>query len=509
MKPTIQQQTFIDALISTDSNLCLRARAGCGKTSSILMAIDAHTSTPSLSGRSIWVCAYNKAIADEVGAKLKSRGHQWPQVSASTVHSAGMGLLKYIFHPKVDENKVKDLIWSRIDRRLSDYHILDSYFTQVTSLVSKAKQSGFGFFDDCQIGDARAWYDLADHYDINGLDDTTQMDKIVAAAQVIYRESLDRTDVIDFDDMILLPLVKNLKVKYVKDLVFVDEAQDLSRARQALIRKFISPSTGRIVIVGDDKQAIYGFSGADAQALDNLTSQMDATVLPLSVTWRCPKAVVEVAQRIVPDLEAAENAPQGTVSRIATLDGLSSPFKPGREEDAILCRNTAPLINIAYKLIRSGVPCKVEGRSIGEGLINLARRWKVTSTASLTDRLIDYRDREVQKALAKGQELRASEIQDRVETVLQVIAAVNHQGKNRVEDVVQFIEDLFKDGADSVVTLCTYHRSKGREWNRVMLWEHGARCPSKAARQEWQKVQESNLAYVAITRAKNELVFVG
>lgn len=74
--------------------------------------------------------------------------------------------------------------------------------------------------------------------------------------------------------------------------------------------------------------------------------------------------------------------------------------------------------------------------------------------------------------------------------------------------MVEFIERLFADGMDNVVTLATYHRSKGREWDRVVLWEHASRCPSKAARQEWQLEQERNLAYVAFTRAKKTLVFV-
>ena len=57
--------------------------------------------------------------------------------------------------------------------------------------------------------------------------------------------------------------------------------------------------------------------------------------------------------------------------------------------------------------------------------------------------------------------------------------------------------------------LATYHRSKGREWPRVFLLEHHLRCPSKAARQPWQLEQEGNLAYVAITRAQEDLIYVG
>src|SRR5690606_34207643 len=217
------------------------------------------------------------------------------------------------------------------------------------------------------------------------------------AAQPVYRASLAQADVIDFDDMILFPLIKNLRVRWPKDLVIVDEAQDLSRTRQALARLFVKPRTGRMVIVGDDRQAIYGFSGADAEALPNLIKSFNATALPLSVTWRCPKAVVAEAPQYVPDIVAAPEAPEGEAQAVVDLPEVMTPGA-----DAILCRNTAPLIGLAYKLIRAGIPAKVEGRAIGDGLKALAQRWKVTTVAGLLHRLETWEDREIAKAQVKG-----------------------------------------------------------------------------------------------------------
>lgn len=495
--PTAQQAAFLQALTDTPNHLTLLARAGCGKTSAILMGVDAYTEK--FPSSDILVCAYNKAIAEEVSAKLKARGHNdWRKVQASTLHALGFGLVRFAFSPKVDDKKVLNLI----DSRAISQNTYSIYRSQINSLVQYAKQAGFGFFGDLAIGDSSAWYSLADHFDVNGFEDTSDMDEVVFCAQQIYRDSLAETSIIDYDDMILFSLIKSLKVKFTKDVIFLDEAQDLSRARQALARKFLKPRTGRMIVVGDDRQAIYGFSGADSAALDNLTRDLNATVLPLSVTWRCPKSVVSLAQNLVPDLQAAESAIDGEV--------LYSEELPSdlNFNDAILCRNTAPLIEIAYKLIRSGKACKVEGRKIGEGLINLAQRWKVSSTDVLYRKLEDYRDREVQKALAKGQEQKAEDVTDKVETLFQIIKAVNFRAKYQVRDVVDFINSLFEDGADNVITLATYHRSKGREWDRVFLFEHKERCPSRAAKQQWQIQQESNLAYVAITRAKRVLGFV-
>lgn len=524
-KPTTQQQQFIDALVDPrEGHLCLRARAGCGKTATILMGVDAYSAANP--GHEMLVCAFNRAIADEVKDKLIARGHtDWRRVSAATAHSLGLSTFKFMLKPRVDDNKVRAIIDEMRDAANSEeqQRLLGAYGSQINLLVHLAKQAGFGFFPDRAIGSTAAWHELADHHDVNGLDDTSEADAVVEAAQRVYRASLGRTDVVDFDDMILFPLVKNIRVKFTKDLIFVDEAQDLSRARQALIRKFLSPG-GKMVIVGDDRQSIYGFTGADSSALDNQIEQFGARVMPLSVTWRCPKAVVALANTLVPDIEAADAAPDGQVVRIPAarnvpVDDSGQPAElpwyedpelawPLARESAILCRNTAPLVKLAYKLIRAGKPCKVEGRSIGDGLKALAMRWKVTTIDALRNRIKVYAERERQKALAKGNESKAEEVTDRTQTLLEICDACNAQDLHARSDVVAFIDGMFSDGASNTLILATYHRSKGREWENVFLLEHEKRCPSRAARKPWQRLQEDNLAYVAITRAQRALIFV-
>jgi DNA helicase-2/ATP-dependent DNA helicase PcrA len=238
---------------------------------------------------------------------------------------------------------------------------------------------------------------------------------------------------------------------------------------------------------------------------------MNALVLPLTVTWRCPLKVVALAQRIVPDLEAAPGKEEGEVVQVG-IEALSSyPFVP---DQAILCRNTAPLVAAAYGLIRRGIGCMVEGREIGGGFARLARRWKVETIEELLPKLEDYRETEIQKALAKGSEQKAEQVADKVDTLMEICAAVQAKGQHTIEDLIASIREMFGDTEveekrKPLVVLATYHRAKGREWGDVFLIEHSARCPSKAARQAWQMHQESNLAYVAITRAMRSLTFIG
>lgn len=515
MNLTGQQTAFVDAVTRQERNVALIARAGSGKTSTILAAVDALRATSS--SLAITVCAYNKAIEVEISAKLKRNGHtDWKITGAQTAHAMGWGLVRFAFrNPKIEKNKVRDIAYAIMDAptlhaapaMAAIQSTLRQYGAQVLELVSKGKQEGVGFFDDAPIASVDMWAQLADHYDINGVDETDALDAVIAAAQHLYKLSLAQTDVVDFDDMVLFPLVKNLRVKFTRDVIFVDEAQDISRARQALIRKFLSPG-GQLHIIGDDRQAIYGFSGADADAIPNMIEAFDSVILPLTVTFRCPKAVVRLAQQIVPDLECPDDAPEGVVTRVAITELGKINFVPGQ---AILCRNTAPLVQAAYGLIRRGIAAKVEGRDIGIGLTKLARRWKVNLIEALLPRLENYRVTEMQKAAAKGSDQKAEQIRDKVDTLVEICTAVQAKKMHRVEDVVDFITNLFGDDIDpkACVTLATYHRSKGREWGDVFLIEHHARCPSKAARQDWQRRQESNLAYVAFTRAMKSLTFLG
>lgn len=509
---TNQQLQFLWHLTGTESNIALRARAGTGKTTSIRMGI--YEYTRKFPTHEIAAYAYNASIAKEIGEKLKEDGHtDWRRVQSATLHSAGLSLIRSVFKDvKVEENKVHFIIDSRTHKNGGNERVYDEYFSQIKQLVGLAKLHGFGFFSDVPVSSVDAWFELADRFDVDGLEDQYDMERVVEAAQSVYKQSLEDTKTIDFDDMILFPLIKNIRCKWGKDLVFIDEAQDLSRARQALARKMLKPN-GRMVIVGDDRQAIYGFSGADSEAMDNMIKSMGAIVLPLSVTWRCPVSVVELAQKYVPDLEAAPGKEAGVVRTLTLRDEkqkiLPETMKEFKQEDVILCRNTAPLISLAYTLIRSRIPCKVEGRQIGTGLAKLAKRWKVTDIDGFLHKLDEYQDREVQKYQAKANETKIAEIQDRCDTMREICNAVIADGKTAMSDVLAFIENLFADNVSNVLTLATYHRSKGREWDRVFLLEHAQRCPSKWARQGWQMLQETNLAYVAFTRAMKELIFLG
>lgn len=311
------------------------------------------------------------------------------------------------------------------------------------------------------------------------------------------------TGVISYNEMLYLPIYLNLPIPQYH-WVLVDEGQDSNDARREFARRMMKD---RAMFVGDDRQAIYGWAGADNDALDKIISEFDCKVFPMTMTFRCGKAIVELAKQIVPDYRAADTNADGKVEAIDEKAFAEMALLP---TDAIICRNTAPLVKTAYKLIARGVACHVEGKDIGKRLLPLLSRWRqVKNVRPYLDKLIEYRDAEVAKLMEQKMESAAEELSDRVETIQAIIEFLPKN--STVADIQAHVEKLFSDTDDEApknLTLITVHRSKGLEFDRVFGYGVRKFMPSPYAKQDWQKVQEENLEYVLKTRAINTYVEV-
>lgn len=491
-----QQIAFLDWIDKGEGSCVLEAVAGAGKTTTLLEGAKRLTAK----GLKVAVMAYNKKIAEEIKDKTKG----WPNLYVGTVHSFGFSALRYRFkNVKVDAYKVANIC--------DEQGVLDpgvaEYKSVIVDLVSYAKQRALGVV--ARMENPAEWTDIIEHFDVFADLDKEQAkyvptSEIIKFARKVLSISNTRTDIIDYDDMVYLPLV--LRVPFFRnDVVMVDEAQDTNAARRALVRCIVKVG-GRVIAVGDRHQAIYGFTGADADSLDLIKQDFNAIELPLTTSYRCPKAVVNYAKRWVSHIEAAATAPEGSVSSIPYEDIFTRNDLNGAS--AVLCRNTKPLVELAFSLIRKRIGCKVEGRDIGQGLIKLATKWKVKDTGKLVERLDAYLEAQKTKFLAKKQETRAQAVEDQVETIKVIIEDCNLQGKHSVECVVSSINAIFADDVKGVLTLSTIHKSKGREWKTVYWLDRVGTLPSPYARQEWQQIQEKNLCYVASTRSQGTLVEV-
>lgn len=488
-EPSEYQRAIYTAAQKSKRSLAVQAVAGSGKTTTLV------TLFPYLEGKIIFL-AFNKSIATELGEKMP------PEVACKTCHSVGFGAWrKYVgFRTKVKVEAKKT--WKILDE-MKRYGDLDKkdlslYGSFVNRMVGLAKHAGMG--TDLYEDTPENWDKLAAHYDVTLASAKAEYGTAIELSGKVLRRSQQMNDVIDFDDMLYMPIFHGVNFPRY-DVVCIDEAQDTNIVQAAMLEAMLTVN-GRVIVVGDVRQAIYGFRGADAGAMPRLIEDFDCDNLPLSVCYRCARTIVKEAQKIAPEIEWFDGAPEGTVDTL-----LRYTVETFGKDDAVVCRNTAPLVTLAYGLIGKGVGVRFLGRDIGQGLVNLIKKLDAPNIDALEINLESWEVREIDNAQRKRQEARIQSIEDKA-ACLRVFIANLTESKRTVMQLVRNIEALFAEKKGRMLTLCTIHKSKGMEWERVFILDRGL-MPSRWATKPWMRVQESNLQYVAITRAKNHLTYIG
>lgn len=343
------------------------------------------------------------------------------------------------------------------------------------------------------------WDDLISFHDLDVPPDAPHL------ARKVLRESILRGQKgeVDFDDMLYLPVCfRGVFTRY--PLVLVDEAQDLSLIQHEMLKRTLVRTSARLIACGDRHQAIYAFRGALSDSVKRLISTFDMELLPLTVSFRCSKAVVREAQRFVPHIQPHAEAPEGTVTWEL----------PARLPECILCRNTAPLVDLALHLIASGNPAVIAGRDIGKSLqatlrkalqFRTLRDFKKAKPVALPATKAKL-DAWIESQIARKPR-REEALRDRQAALHAIIAhaeeVLPRPDSHSVHDI---IERLYGRDASGAIHLSTIHRAKGLEWREVLILNPHL-MPSKYATQPWQLEQERNLHYVAITRAKERLYY--
>lgn len=336
---------------------------------------------------------------------------------------------------------------------------------------------------------------MCEHHDLEPDSEFADIGKGIAIAQQLLGWS-NESNLVDFDDMLYFA-VKDGLVLPKFDNVFVDEAQDTNAIQRAILRKIMKP-TSRLFAIGDPAQAIYGFRGADSESMRLIKEEFECTEMPLTVTYRCAKNIVEYARQWVDHIQAAPGAVDGSVEELGTQWG-TGVFKVN---DLVVCRTTAPVISLAYRLLKARVPVRIQGKEIGAGLKSLIKKMGSRTIDHLINKLESWATREVEKATAKKQDSKVEAINDKKDAILCLIDGMDEDLRT-IDHLYAVIDKLFADSVN-VVILSTIHRAKGLEADRV-FWLNSDKCPSPWAKQDWQVQQEMNLCYVAATRAKTTL----
>jgi len=439
--------------------------------------------------KNIMFLAFNKHIQEELKTKLPDH------VRCYTTYGLGMSAIKRKYGDSIqfDEFKADKLIqkksksWGLLEELRSEEEV-SLYLNNMKKLTNLCRLT--------LTTNPKFIPYVADRYDIP----LRKPKDIKRVMKVLDTMTTDRKT-FDYTDMIFLPATDNAIWFFPQDYVFVDEVQDLNRCQIRIIEKVLKKNRttkkfeGRLIAVGDFFQGIYGFNAADEKSFEWFEKFPKTKVMPLSVSFRCSKAVIEKAQEIVPDIKALPEAPQGSVR-----DG--NVLEEAQSGDFVLCRTTMPLVKLFFQFLTQGKKAIIKGSDIGVHLIELIGK------VNNLDRLITFWEEELQSyrndlkkegILDPNEHSGYATLEDKVTTLL-FLARIS----DSILDLKHKIRSIFTDEIQGIV-LSTVHKIKGLEANRVFIVRPD-QLPMQTSK-PWQYIQEKNLEYVAYTRAKLDLIF--
>lgn len=509
------QNAIFEWIENGSGNLRIDAIAGSGK-STVLSAITTRLSSESKA----CILAFNKHVAEAMKAKVPSG-----RVKVSTAHAYGNGLLSQFFGgaPVVDEVKYRKIareliktveIDDLVSKRILMLEFIEAQ-QEKTPRSSKEKlekrarsqlireMSGFlvRLITGCQStlsdGFVPSLVEMIEFYGIESPPDGANLVLPLVIQALDEGESLAKTQkIIDFGDMLWLVHQWDLQPAF-KDFVLIDETQDANMAQLSLYQRLGRES--RVVLVGDPSQSIMGFAFSSPKMWDQIRSAFQTADLPLSVCYRCPTSHINLARFFVPQIEAAPAAKEG-VLEVLHPGLIKSVLVPG---DLVLCRFTAPLIDLCLQLIVKGINAKVRGRDIGTQLVALIDQTDKDLWVNFIRELSLVVTPQIEKLREQMKDEQADSLTDRT---LCVTACYEEFGRDcpTLDHFTKKVKDLFTD-EDTAITLSTIHRAKGDESDRVFLLSCNSLPYTPKDAKTWQLEQERNIAYVALTRAKKEL----
>jgi superfamily I DNA/RNA helicase len=467
------QKNIFKNVAKETGHTIVEAYAGSSKTTSIIESLKY---VPK--GKSVLVLAFNKIIQQE----LKERAPSYIQ-DVLTFHSLGFRAIKKHFGSvELDENKVFVIIKDLLDNS-KDYDLINN----IKNTVSFCKYS---------LQDSPSQIDyIIDDYGV----DTCDMERDEFISIVVKVLSIDKkqTSKIDFDDMCWFPFIYDMSLGQY-DYVFTDESQDLNRSQLTMAKKACKQDGGRLIMVGDPYQAIYGWRMADTSIIKQVKEQSTTKILPLPISYRCPKKMIELAKNWVPDITCPDTAVEGEIEEI-TYNKLYTIAKPGC---FVLSRLNAPLIKVCLNFIKRGIKSNIRGRDIGKQIGHLIKKSKKKTIPEFLKWLEKWKDNEVAKLVAKHSN--TDNILDRFECLVNLCDECK-----TLKEVSDKIQTLFEDTDSNNFVICsTVHRAKGLETDDVFVLRSTFRTWFDKMEDLYKPNEEANIAYVAITRAIKRLFIV-
>lgn len=485
------QNKIFDTIEHGIGNLIINASAGSSKTTTIVNAIRYIPEN-----KKVLFVAFNKDIVKKIDQNITH-----PNTLVSTFHALGYAILR--------ENKIVDQNFAyNINPEVLEYNNTSIDIYKYEKEIKKLNNT-----DKRYITNLKKLINYARYYNAMTVKEIENVSKIYSIVPIsdefkVCRELLiwgkEHLETIDFTDMLWLPVVLNLTTrKYRFDWIFIDEAQDTSIIEQQLIEKSFKRGT-RFVATGDNNQQINVWCGSSRQAIDNLRSKPHTSDFLLPISYRCPKKIVNLAQKYSNNIIAAPNAIEGDIRYDVNIN------EP-KNGDMVLCRNTAPLISLYTKYLERNKKCFIRGyESIQENYLSLINsfncEFKNELVSQLYTKLFELIDNVQDKYnLTEDEALQHQSVLIFYDTILGIVSLGS--GMVTVQELIDKINTIFDESSEDGVQLSTVHKAKGLEADNVYILCPSL-MPSPLAKKEWEVITEDNLIYVAVTRAKKTLNYI-
>jgi DNA helicase-2/ATP-dependent DNA helicase PcrA len=513
-----------EAVSAPPSPLVVVAGAGSGKTTVLTRRVAFQILRGDAPVSGVLAVTHTTRAASEIKERLQSIDPLFAGASCSTVHAAAWRVLKK-FHKEAGFDTLPSLASSTLplvkqsmSRSGLSTHDLGEVLDVVNELEWAAVQ---GLAPESYIPAASS----------ARRNPGFSLEKLAATFEA-YRTIKTESNVVDFADLLSSSsalLLNNesvaQRVRSVWSLIVVDEFQDTDPA-QAKFLYAVRGSSPLWTVVGDPRQTIYSFKGADPSLLRNEMRAKGTKVVYLSNSWRCSKEILSWANKTVgptygPPLRSTSSGPLPVFVDVPNeeleADSLVSTLKSWRSSNvefrdmAVLTRFNSSTARLEAVLAAEDIPYQVLGGPKfleRPEVLDVLRKF---GAAARRDPEEDGVDLLRQSAFDLGYDLESPPdsrgvVRARWESVRALVDLASSFQDLSAGGVLEEFLELNRTEASVGVSIGTIHSAKGLEWTAVyVVGAQEGNLPSVHAVSPAEIEEERRLFYVALTRAKKFL----
>ncbi len=493
--------------------VCILAGAGSGKTTTITRRIANQVASGAFAAGEILAVTFTDKAATEMRTRIEELGVAG--VRAQTFHSAALAQLSY-FRGRPPGRIVasKALTLRRVGNTLPK----PFRFRPAGDLATEVEWA-----KNRRVTPETYLESLGDHKPPIPPD-------LMLRVFREYEQRKSDGGFIDFEDLLGLTIglfdedshaLAEVRERY--RAFTVDEYQDVNLLQQTLLEHWLG-ARDELCAVGDDYQSIYAFTGATPRYLLGMPERFgDATVVRLESNYRSTPQVLELANRLVPQLSGAEkvlrpsreDGPAPLLQRLAGSDEegafvaerVASLYADGvpYEEMAVLVRTNARTADFEEAFADARIPfqgASLLARDAARQLLKRLRGREGSSVASTVAHVAVE-----QGWLEHPPEGLGEREQTRQTDLARLVRLADEFGEGAVGEWIAELERRFgPSGEARGVHLLTLHRAKGLEFEAVFLPRvDEGELPARQAKTTEALGDERRLLYVGMTRAKRHL----